>query len=169
MGNMNERSDPPVRPGFLLALVVVLALVLLAYIALPSLAGSTKAKLPQIISNLRQLDLSKEMWASDHSATAGALVSEQDLAKYLGPRVSSTGLVVSVDSETYSLNPIGTPPEARLEKSIGRFPKGMLMRWSTNGGCEILLPNPQGGANGWQPLHSGTNRTSAAAATRRSP
>src|SRR5262249_32799194 len=30
-------------------------------------------------------------------------------------------------------------------------------------------PNPSGGANGWQPVSSGTNSTSAAAATHRSP
>jgi hypothetical protein len=38
---------------------------------------------------------------------------------------------------------------------------------ATNG--VSAAPNPQGGANGGQPLGSGTNRTSAAAAPRRSP
>jgi hypothetical protein len=33
----------------------------------------------------------------------------------------------------------------------------------------LLPPNPQGGANGGQPVHSETNGTSAAAASRRSP
>jgi hypothetical protein len=36
-------------------------------------------------------------------------------------------------------------------------------------GSVVSPPNPQGGANGWQPVSSDTNATSAAAATRRSP
>ena len=151
-------------------LAVIGCAVIIAAYALPSLTRSGKAKLPQIVGNLRQIDLAKQMWASDHAATNGAAVSEQDLAEYLRPRPGFTRLVASVDGEVYRPNTFGTPPEARLERPFGtRFPTGTLVRWSTNAGCEILLPNQQGGANGWQPLYSGTNQVSPAAAARRSP
>jgi hypothetical protein len=168
LGNMNEEHPLSARPGFVLALIVALGLILFAWMS-PYYAGSTKAKLPQITSNLKQIGLAKELWASDHGATAGVQVSEQDLATYLRPPKGATGLVMSVLSETYRLNPIGTPPEAQLEKAIGKFPKGMVMRWSTNKGCEIRLPNPQSGTNGWHSLYPGRPRTPRAAAPRGSP
>ena len=167
---MSHPPRQPVRPGFLFALLIVFGLVFIIANLLPSLGGGGKPKLPQIIGNLRQIYLAKEMWAADHAATNGAAVSEPDLVQYLRPRPGSTGLVASVDGEFYRPNAIGTPPEARLERPFGtRFPSGTLVRWSTNAGCEILLPNPQGGANGWQPLSSLSKRTSGAAAPRRSP
>ena len=116
-----------------------------------------------------QIDLAKQAWALDHAATNGAAITEQDLMGYLRVQ-GSTGLVTSVDSEIYRVNAIGTPPEAQLQRAFGsRFPKGTLIRWTTKADCEILLPNPQGGANGWQPLYSLTNRMPEAAAPRRSP
>jgi len=167
---MNKASDPQAHPGFRLALSVVLGIAFLAWVILPSLPVSTRAKLPQISSNLQRIDLAKQMWASDYAATNGATVPEQDLVEYLRPRPGSTGLVEAVDSEVYRRNAVGTPPEARLERAFGsRFPKGTLVRWRTNVGCEILLPNGHGGTNDWQPLYSRTNRISPTAAPRRSP
>ena len=141
------------------------------WIQLPStLSRSVKPKLPQIIRNLREIELAKQLSTSDYSATNGVTLSELEIVRYLERRPGQTGLVASVDSEVYKPNPIGAPAEARLERGLGsRFPKGTVIRWTTNAGCEILLPNPQDGANGWQPLRSETNRTSAAAASRRSP
>jgi hypothetical protein len=167
---MSQPPRQPVRPGFLFALLIVFGLVFIIPYLLPTLGGSGKAKLPQIIGNLRQIYLAKELWASDHAATNGAAVSEPDLVQYLRPRPGSTGLVASVDGEVYRPNAIGTPPEAKIERAFGsRFPKGTIIRWATNAGCEILVPNPQGRANGWQPLSSLANRTPEPAAPRRSP
>jgi hypothetical protein len=167
---MNQVPPPIVRPGFVLSLIVAIGVLFIVAKLLPDVGGSKRAKLPQVIGNLRQIDLAKQMWAADHAATNGASVSERDLAEYLRLPPGSTGLVTSVDWEVYRPNGVGRPPEAQLEKPFGsRFPKGTLVRWSTNTGCEILLPNPQGGATGWQPLYSATNRTPAAAAPRRSP
>jgi hypothetical protein len=147
-----------------LSLVVALGLLLLVAELLPS--GSRRPKLPRVVMNLMQIDLAKQMWASEHAAANGAVVTEQQLIDRLR-LPGRTGLVAVVDSEIYRVNAIGTPPEALLERPFGpRFPKGTLLRWSTNAGCEILLPNPQGGANGWQPLYSGTSRMSPAAAPR---
>lgn len=171
LGNMSHEPSRPIPAGLVLGLILALCLLLVWFFVLPRLAGSNKAKVPQVVGNLKQIDLAKQFWASDHAATNGAAVTEQDLMGYL--RVpGSTGLLASVDSEIYRLNAVGTPPEAQLQRAFGsRFPKGTLIRWTTNAGCEILLPNNpvQGGANGWQPLYSLTNRMPAAAAPRRSP
>ena len=154
---MSQEPSKPISPVMVAGLVVALCLMLVWFSVLPPLAGSSKAKVPQVVGNLRQIDLAKQTWALEHAATNGATVTEQDLLSYL--RVPGrTGLVGAVDSEIYRLNAIGTPPEAQLQKAFGsRFPKGTLVRWTTNAGCEILLPNPQGGANGWQSLYSMTN------------
>jgi hypothetical protein len=164
-------DEPPRTISAALGRGIVLAVLLLLVwvFVLPRLAGSSKAKVPQVVANLKQIDLAKQMWASDHAGTNGAVVTEQELMRYL--RVPGrTSLVATVDSEVYRVNAIGTPPEAQLQMPFGpAFPKGTLVRWSTTAGTEILLPNPQGGANGWQPLYSGANRTPAAAAPRRSP
>ena len=150
-------------------MIVALSWLLIWFFVLPRLAGSTKAKVPQVVGNLRQIILAKQAWALDHAATNGAAVTEQDLIGYLGVP-GRTGLVASVDSETYRVNAIGTPPEAQLQRAFGSsLPTGTLVRWTTNAGCEILLPNPQGRANGWQPLYSLTSRRPEGAAPRRSP
>ena len=110
------------------------------------------------------------MWASDHGASNGAAVSQQDLLQYLGSRHDPPGLVASIAGEVYNLAVIGGPAEARLEAPLGtRFPSGTRVRWRTSAGCEILLPNEQGGASRWQPLSSATNAIPSATDTGRSP
>ena len=166
---MSQEPSKRISPILVAGLVPAFCLMLVWFFVLPRLAGSNGAKVPQVVGNLRQIDLAKQAWALDHAATNGATVTEQDLLSYL--RVPGrTGLVGAVDSEIYRLNAIGTPPEAQLRKALGsKFPKGTLVRWTTNAGCEILLPNPQGGANGWRPSYSMTNRMPETAAPRRSP
>lgn len=129
----------------------------------PTHPGSGKPVLPLITRNLREIEHAKEKWASEHGASNGAAVSQQDLAPYLTPRPSVAG-------EVYRHNVVGSPAEARLERPLGtRFPTGTVVRWSANAGCEIRLPNEQGRANGWQPLSSVTNAIPSAAATPPSP
>ena len=166
---MSHEPSRSVSPGLIAGLVVALCFLMVWYFVLPMLAGSSRAKVPQVVGNLRQIDLAKQMWAVDHAATNGVPVTEQDLSGYL--RVPGrTGLVAAIDSEVYRLNAIGTPPEAQLHRAFSsRFPEGTLIRWTTNAGCEILVPNPQGGGNGWQPLSSLARRTPEATAPRRSP
>jgi hypothetical protein len=168
---MNHGPSRRVSSVLGVGVVVALSWSFFWFLVLPRLVGpmSTKAKVPQVVGNLRQIDLAKRIWAEEHAATNGAAVTEQDLTDYLKVP-GRTGLVATVDSETYRLNAIGTPPEAQLQRDFSaRFPKGTCIRWTSNAGCEILLPNPQGGANGWQPLYSVTVRTSEGAAPRRSP
>ena len=165
------RPRPLVRPGFLFSILVALGLLsLIANLLLPSLAGSRKPPLSQIIRNLRQIEIAKQMWASEHPATSGIPISEQDLLEYLAPRGSSNSSVQPVDSEIYTPNPIGTPAQAKLANPLSsRLPKGTLIRWTTNGEPEIQLPNPQGGTNEWQPLYPGANRAMPATAARSAP
>jgi hypothetical protein len=171
LGNMSQAPRQLVRPALVANLVVALVLALLVCVFLPMLGGSRRGKLPRIVMNLARIGAAKEMWASDRAATNGAAVSNQDLIPFLGEGPGSTGWIASVDSEVYRVNPVGVPPETRLESAYGggSLPKGTRLRWSKNAGCEKLLPNQQGGANGWQPLYSWTNRAAPEAATRRSP
>ena len=141
-----------VRPGFILSLAVVLGLSIILANLYP--AGSHRPKLLRVAGNLMRIDIAKKMWASDHAATNGTVVTEADLMQYLKV-AGRTGLVTTIDSEVYRVNAIGTPPEAQLQKPLeARFPKGTLVRWDTNAGPQILLPNPQGGTNVWQPPYS---------------
>ena len=91
----------PARHGFAVLLLIALGLFFLAWNLLPTLTGSRRAGLLAIVSNLRQVDIAKQMWASEHSATNGAQVTDEDLARYLGPHKGSTGLVASAFSEAY--------------------------------------------------------------------
>jgi len=165
---MNQTPNQSMRPGFVLTLLIVISLLGLLCKILPMLGGSKKPVLLRVVNNLKQIDLAKQWWALDHGASNGVQVSFQDLAPYLGQGNTLTGVIVSVLSETYTPNPIGIPPEARLGKGVGRFPKDTSLRWSTNRGSEVLLPSLQGESNNWQPTYSITNRTPAAAVSGRS-
>src|SRR5512143_1775630 len=100
---MSEPAHQLVRPGFILALVSAVGLVFILFIVPDPLPAGGRAKLPRVTANLKQIDLAKQMWASDHAATNGAIVTEQELMQYL--RVPGrTGLVASVDSEIYRAN-----------------------------------------------------------------
>ena len=150
-------AQPPrqlVSRGFVVLMVGAGLAALLASVLLPG--GSRKPRVLRIVANLQRIDAAKQMWASGHAATNGAVVSNQDLLPYLSGGLGSTQWIASVDSEVYRVNPIGSPPETRLERTYGGggFPKGTRLRWNQNVGCEKLLPNPQSGANGWQPLYS---------------
>ena len=170
LGNMSQVASGRLCHGLVAGLITVLCLLFVWYFVLPLLAGSRRAIVPQVLANLRRIDAAKEMWAADHAATNGAIVTERDLVDYLRPRPNSTALMRPVSSELYRLNALGVPPEAQLQEALGaRFPKGPLFRFSRSAGYEVRLPNPQGGANGWQPFSSSANRALPAAAPRRSP
>jgi len=125
----------------------------------------------RIVENLKQLYAAKQMWASDNGATGSVQVSEQDLAPYFqSPYGGARPLYSNVAGEVYTVNPIGVSPEARLTRKLSRFfPEGAVIRLGPGGHGFEILPPKQGGANGRQPFSSETNRTSSAAASRRSP
>jgi hypothetical protein len=58
------------------------------------------------INNLRQIDIAKQMWATDNQKPRGTLLTAADLAPYLGPK----GLPACPAGGVYTLNPVGIPP-----------------------------------------------------------
>jgi hypothetical protein len=68
--------------------------------------------------------------------------------------------------------PVRTKFTRLVERLPWRIQQFVFDRWSSTDDVHCPFPwiaNPQGGANGRQPFGSGTNRTSATAASRRSP
>jgi hypothetical protein len=149
---------------------IVVISILMGVVVLVWLAGKVKfvgggpSKTSTIINNLRQLDGAVQAWAYEHHQPDTAFARKQDVAPYL-----HNGWVVSVAGEHYTIGSVTQSPQAELTRELGGRPKGSIFRLGTNGLSEIVLPNEQGGANGRQPVGSETNRTSSAAASRRSP
>ncbi len=164
---MNQERPTPISRGLAAALVVVLCVLFVWDFVLPSLGGSNKSKVISVVNNLNQIELAKELWASDHGATGAVQVSVQDLARYMGQPASSSSLVKPVMGERYIINPLGVAPEAQLARDSSRWPSGTVIRLHAQ--PTVLLPNQQGGASGRQPIRPETNSASAAAASRRSP
>jgi hypothetical protein len=137
---MSQSRSTPLESRLVLGSILAVGLIGVFCFVLPRLAGKGKSKVLHVVSNLRQIAVAKEMWALDRAATNGTIVTEMDLARYF--RVSGrTGLVSAIDGEAYSLNVIGVPPEAQLQRDWGsRFPKGTLIQWTTNGRYHRVLP-----------------------------
>ena len=167
---MNQEPAKPVSPVLLAVLVVALCLLFVWYFVLPALTRSRKSKVVSVVSNLRQIELMKEMWASDHGVTGSVRVSEQDLAPY-AYGYSSNGLARPVIGERYIIHRLGVGPEAQLTQAYKKLPAGTVIRLrpESNRLYRIFLPKPQVGGNGKQSVGSDTNPMSAAAASRRSP
>jgi hypothetical protein len=170
LGNTMSDPVPKVRRGFIFPAIIVALVFLFVWGILPRLSGGGPSKTVRIINNLRQIELMKEMWASDHGVTGSVQVSEQDLALYVYG-YSSNGLARQVVGERYIIHPLGVGPEAQLTRGYGKWPAGTVIRLrpDTNQLFGIFLPKEQGGVNGSQPFSSDTNRTPAAAGSRRSP
>jgi hypothetical protein len=126
------------------------------------------SKTGTIMANLRLIDGAKQVWAFDHHQTGAVAVTKEDIAPYLTHPPYVKGWPKPVAGERYTIGLLTESPEAELTRDLGQLPKGTrFLLTETNGG--MILPNPQGGANGGQPVHLETNRTPAAAASRRSP
>jgi len=130
---------------------------------IPNYCGSPRSPTLAMISNLRQLDGAVQQWALDHGQTGAVVATQEDVAPYLRHPLKS------VVGERYIIRALSESPEARLTRKVEGWPLGSLIRLDTNDGFHVILPNEQGRANGRQPFRSETNRTSAAAASRRSP
>ena len=132
------------------------------------LVGGGPSTAMAIMNNLVQIDIAKRSWALDHNITNAVQITEQDLAGYLPRRRGSNELVIPVVGEQYSVKPLGTPPEARLTRAFGNFPKGTVIRLGTDGhGYETIPPNLAGQRMGVSRSTEETNRTSSAAGSRR--
>ena len=167
---MSQACGPSVRFSLLFLLLVVVGLWFLYIFFAPMLVVGGPAKTMSIVNNLRQIELMKQQWALDHGVTGSVRIAEHDLAPY-AYGYSSNGIARPVIGERYIIHRSGVGPEAQLTQAYGKLPAGTVIRLrpDTNRLFQIFLPNEQGGANGRQPFSSETNRTSAAAASRRSP
>jgi hypothetical protein len=168
---MTHPAEPKQRvsPLWLLPLAAF-GLACLVALMLPPLAGGGPSTTMRIVANLRQIELMKQMWASDQGVTGMVQITEQDLAPY-AYGYSSNGLARPVAGERYIIHRLGVGPEAELTRPYGKLPAGTVIRLrpESNQLFRIILPNEQVGVNGRQPFGSETNRASPAAASRRSP
>jgi hypothetical protein len=150
------------RAAVILVLGVLVALLLALAVGYTG-PTSRHSRINMIVNNLRQLAGAAEQWAIDHHQTGAVLVTEADLTNYLRRPLEP------VAGERYVLRPLPQSPEVVLTREVGGHAKGTVICFTTNGEVRFIPPNPQGGANGRQPIRSETNGTSAAAASRRSP
>jgi hypothetical protein len=167
---MSRTAAPIIRFRFTLMLIIAFALAFVWTTVLPVLSGGGPSKTMRIVSNLRQIEVMKEMWASDHGVTGAVRVTELNLAPY-AYGYSSNRLARPVAGERYVIHRLGVGPEALLTQAYGKLPAGTVIRLrpEPNRLFRVLLPNEQGRARGWQPVTSTTNSSSAAAASRRLP
>jgi hypothetical protein len=168
---MSQIAEPKDRVSWLLLLLLAtLGAVCLYALMLPALTGGGPSKTMRIVNKLRQIELMKQMWASDHGVTGSVRITEQDLAPY-AYGYSSNGLARPLAGERYIVHRLGVGPEAQLTQTYGKLPAGTVIRLrpESNRLFRVFLPNEQGGANGRQPDRSETNGTTSAAASRRSP
>lgn len=110
---------------------------------MPNYVKSGRSKTNVIISNLRQIEGAKQRWALDHGRTGSVVVTEQDIAVYLG---HAAGWLRPVAGERYILNSLTQLPEAELTHSALGHPQGTRFRLTTND-YEIILPNKPHSAN----------------------
>ena len=135
----------------LLAAAAVLALMAaLAVMLLPALSrAKAKAVSISVRSNLKQVEIAKEMWASDNAKSAGDAVTLDDLKPYLGE-----DRLRSIAGEKYVPGLVGDPAAAEVDaahakKSFGRLPNGQppgdgrekLVRLSQNGEISFVDKN----------------------------
>ena len=97
-------------------MIVVTIIGLLAVIAVTNFViARDTSRLNVIKRNLRDIDSAKEQWAMEKRQPDGALVTDvSDLSEYL-----RGGGVHEVINETYTPNPVGTPPIATLPAGTG--------------------------------------------------
>jgi hypothetical protein len=127
------------EPKRLSQLRVVAGLLILGALVLgicvPNYVGSPRSKTVAIINNLRRLDGAMQMWAFEHGKTGAVVVTAQDVAPYLRDSVKP------IAGERYVLKTLSQPPEAQLTYRLEGRPKGSVLRLSTNGTFNVILPN----------------------------
>ena len=88
------------------------------------------------MNTLRQIDGAKEQYAIDHKVEAGAVISREELLKYVPERNWDP-------HANYRINPIGVYSEAVLPRKFGGLPTKAIIRVQdpTNGPELIILPS----------------------------
>jgi len=111
----------------------------LYFFVLPNLGGSHRAMAPRIFSNLKQIEIAKQMWAEDHSVTGAVQITKQDLDPYLRrPSSQYSNFVSPIIYEHYIISPLGISPEAVLTQSWKAWPSGTVFRLNP---MKMIPPN----------------------------
>ena len=136
---MSQRAAKPVYLGMLLLLLAgVVAFALFK----PLFTEGGPTKTMEIVNNLNQIELMKQMWSSDHGVTGSVRITEHELAPYVRG-YSSNGLVRQVIGERYIIHRLGVGPEAQVTQTYGKLPAGTVIRLrpESNQLFRIILPN----------------------------
>jgi Mg-chelatase subunit ChlD len=95
---------------------VLAILAILAGMMLPALSASkSRSKSVVVLTNLRQIEVAKQMWATEHHASPDAVPTAKDLRPYFGGGVLP-GEVRSASGETYVIGKVSESPVAELRK-----------------------------------------------------
>jgi hypothetical protein len=99
--------------GYLgIALIPIIGI--LAAIAIPNFVKArTTAQMNACLSNLRQIDGAKQIWASEHTKEATDTPTAQDLDAYFKGGVSSMKCPAG---GAYTINPVGQKPTCSIPK-----------------------------------------------------
>jgi len=95
------------------AVPIVIAVVgLLAAIAIPNFVKARQASQRAVcVSNLRQMDFAKTMWANDHKKHDGDEPAESEI---FGPGKYMNAKPICPAGGNYSLGPVGSPPTCSI-------------------------------------------------------
>ncbi|MBI3415166.1 MAG: hypothetical protein HY043_07570 [Verrucomicrobia bacterium] len=92
---------------------------LLAAIAIPNFVKAREqAQLNSIVNNLRITEGSKDQWALENKQGTGATPVATDIAPYMK---NSTFPPTGVVGETYNINAVGTPADAKTPVKLGTY------------------------------------------------
>ena len=95
------------------ALVVVAIVAILTSLFLPALSKSkSRSQRVAVLSNMRQLEGAKEMWAKDNGRSAGDTPTMEDLKPYF------KGELHSVGGETYVIGGVGEPVSTQTKNNF---------------------------------------------------
>jgi hypothetical protein len=148
---------------FAFLVVFICCLVLLLMIA-PVLSGANDRTYTRVAA-YRYQELRMKAEKGDLSQAASAL---KEVLAFWPPKIShesSTAGVVAAFRDS-AAREIITRMRSLSGEDLGADPEAWLRKYYKPG---EIQPNPQGGANGRQPISSETNSTSGAAASRGSP
>ncbi len=119
------RNSTNVRSGWtLVEIMIVVSLIgLLVTICIPSFMKSREtSQLNSIFSNLRIVENAKDQWALQNQKGTGSLPDWPGLSDYI-----KGGTVKPATSETYTINPVGTPSSATATVKLGTYSAGDLI------------------------------------------